>query len=1014
MKAFWKKGRRAFTLGVALFSLIFASAAAFAITMSVGYAANPVQLTGFNNDNLSLSYEGSGTYGWSIKDGNEIYGHVKSEKSGGCNNPQKNYSTSLTIKSNLNLTASLSFDYSVELQGGSISIGESSVETNGQYGPVSVPSNGSIAIVLQSGDVDNDTEITVSNVAFSYSLVKTTFLAPLHGSYSVDGQPILSSTAFEYTSDHVYEVNALASAGYSFHSWHVKNEDILVNQSSMANWSLSLEVDSVVNPVFINDASAQFQVGGQTFLDLDEAVFYATKQNQEYVIALKDGNVEGQHTIPFGVTLFIPRDASTSVSKKEEPATIRNLTGGFAAYRTLKFSSGSELVVFGNVYVAGVYYTPSGSQVGELDGPYGRIDLEDGSKITVRSGASIYAWGFVCGDGVVTIEKGAQAYEWMQILDFRGGSKTSTMENNVFLFNQYAVQNIEASLEIKAGGNETVYTGFYASKKEVKTSVPFIGDQGMFQLSSGSISKKYDSETGRCVYKINGNASFSNIKIKVIFVTVNSSDYVFPITNNMSIFLDSGKLTLEQNAALLPGVECSIAKDAEMVVSSGKSLYVYDSEQWINEHYSIQGDFKTAVNLPNGKSKFGENGLSDAKIDVNGTLTIKGNLYTTKGGAQIISSSKMGKYNLEKKPESQADLPLYTYQYDQSADAYDKIEIEPAKLQNPDCSYFTTLDLDPQTIVVDSRGFWGKIQTVVKITITYHIGGGHSVEINAGSSILIQESTDFGDSRKAWAWSTTEDRLNADLYWPNATQRITFNADTDLYPVYQGWVNNERYFDESLGMVRGFYYIDVPNGDGEYAALWFNEEGKYETNFESVCYYNDEYYYVKNGKQDCPNGNWYVERSAMDYSDVKYYYFLESGYSYRNCTVYIDSSCILNGATLLPPGWYSFGNEGFIEKADDYKYDSKKPKPLYVKDVSEKSYCFYEGVKAGIGLFECDGYVYYAQKDASIFKNGTLYVNDTNGITGNDGQTLQPGLYSFDENGHMRDSSYVVIEKASA
>ncbi len=64
-------------------------------------------------------------------------------------------------------------------------------------------------------------------------------------------------------------------------------------------------------------------------------------------------------------------------------------------------------------------------------------------------GASLYAYGYITGDGVVEA-KGAKVYEYFQIMDWRGGTAGSNMpsESNkahrTFCFSQYYVQNIEA------------------------------------------------------------------------------------------------------------------------------------------------------------------------------------------------------------------------------------------------------------------------------------------------------------------------------------------------------------------------------------------------------------------------------------------------------------------------------------------------------------------------------------------------------------------------------------------
>ena len=73
--------------------------------------------------------------------------------------------------------------------------------------------------------------------------------------------------------------------------------------------------------------------------------------------------------------------------------------------------------------------------------------------------------------------------------------------------------------------------------------------------------------------------------------------------------------------------------------------------------------------------------LADVKVDVNGTLTAIGGIYTTAGGADICSSAGTGVYNQQDNPGTETK----TYQYTQkgSVTAHE-IPITAAKLHNAD------------------------------------------------------------------------------------------------------------------------------------------------------------------------------------------------------------------------------------------------------------------------------------------------------------------------------------------
>ena len=357
------------------------------------------------------------------------------------------------------------------------------------------------------------------------------------------------------------------------------------------------------------------------------------------------------------------------------------------------------------ISVGGQYYAASGGSKGKIVGPHGFIKMESGSAITVQSGANLYAWGFISGSGSVTVQSGGSVYEWYQVLDFRGGTASSAMGNKVFPFNQYAVQNVEVPLTLHAGASETVYTAVYAMRQIYTTSIPFIADDGMFKLASGSLTKAYDGSTDRVIYTVNGEAEVNSLNLKLAGTSVNSSSYVLPLTNNMTINLTSGsKLTVNQTAALLPGVQASIAKGAELVVPSGKSIYIYDVDEW-GSYCSGGGNehFVPVVYAPGRTGKRAP--LADAKVDVNGKLTAIGGIYTTASGADICSSEGTGQYVRHGAPGTETT----TYQYTQSGSdvTAHKIPITPARLHNADGSYADTKDESSGTTFYYSNGVWG-------------------------------------------------------------------------------------------------------------------------------------------------------------------------------------------------------------------------------------------------------------------------------------------------------------------
>lgn len=186
-------------------------------------------------------------------------------------------------------------------------------------------------------------------------------------------------------------------------------------------------------------------------------------------------------------------------------------------------------------------------------------------------------------------------------------------------------------------------------------------------------------------------------------MNVDSASYILPITNNISINIQSGKVTINQDTALLAGVEVSISDGADLTVSSGKNVYIYDSDEWNSDNF-VWGPckFKSVAYAP-GKAYNRTNAdLKDAKVDVNGSLTAIGAIYTTKGGADICSSNGTGKYIQQGTPGT----GTVTHQYNASSKDI-SIPITAAKLHNADGSFTETQTAKAGDIVNYVRGVWG-------------------------------------------------------------------------------------------------------------------------------------------------------------------------------------------------------------------------------------------------------------------------------------------------------------------
>ena len=648
-------------------------------------AATKGTVIGLADKNIGLSFDGTADNAWSASS-TQIIGKARSTSGSGCGGG-KDYSSTLTITNNKTTEATLSFAYPVVVSDGTILVNYTTTTADGSFSQ-KLAAGGTVEVEIKSGSTSADTMITMTNVKLVADVSATvTFQPAVNGSYTVDGKTITEVYTNTQSAANSYQVVATPNEGYKFLGWYdVINERCI---STDAKTALNFDSNRTITARFASKTAALFETGGQVFDNLNKAIAEAQKNLPAIITLAESGKITGNYTIPSKVTLLIPFDEAKTCYTSTPIAITSTPTA--KPFRTLTMAAGSSLTLASGavISIGGQYYAASGGASGKMVGPYGYIKMESGSAIDVQSGASLYAWGFISGSGSVTVQSGGSVYEWYQILDFRGGSASSDMGNKVFPFSQYAVQNVEVPLTLHAGASETVYTAVYAIRKINPTSIPFIGDKGMFKLVSGSLTKAYDGATDRIHYTIDGVAEVNSLNLKLAGASVSSSSYVLPFTNNMTVDLTSGsKLSINQTAALLPGVETTIAKGAELVVSSGKSIYIYDRDEWVAQNFVTGGKFKAVPYTPGTHYNRTEANLIDVKVDVNGTLTANGGIYTTAGGADICSSAGTGVYNQQGKPGTETK----TYQYTQikSSVTAHEIPITAAKLHNANNTYTET------------------------------------------------------------------------------------------------------------------------------------------------------------------------------------------------------------------------------------------------------------------------------------------------------------------------------------
>ena len=655
-------------------------------------------------------------------------------------------------------------------------------------GLLSVPAHAEELVEEQVDELVEDAQAEEFTV--QAARVSVTFAAAEHGKYIVnDSEKGFPQTHYQNSTD--FHLVAYPDEGYRFLGWYDDQGNRINDEKDTY---IRFTNDCTITARFATQDTATFKVGNETFTGLQAAIDYAQGSSDKTITLASDGSIYGDYTIPAGITLLIPFDAAgTLYTDKDAPGYIQEGNNYVvpSVFRKLTMEEGASIIVEeGAISVGGKHYTSSGAQCCKTTGPYGQIQMEAGSSITLGSGAKLYAWGYITGDGQITANSGAEVYEYFQIMDWRGGSCTSDMEGNkekVFPFSQYYVQNIEAALTIQNGATEYAYLSVTATliKKKITKSVKisYVGENGLFSLGEGaSLTKKYDPKNDRIIFKIMGDAELSEIQLKMrIGIIYNfdfkSSAYVLPINNNVDMQILSGTTTVSKDAALLPGVAVSIAKGAELKVAEGANLYVYAAEQWSKAYVQRSNDLEISP-VEYSPSRQGSRTISDATIDVNGTLTAAGAIYTTASGANICSSKGAGVYVQQGQPGKSSE----TYQciQDDRTPTYTAIPITAAKLRNEDGSYTETRNYPQGSEIKYEYNAWGGKPAVITVSFDANDGSGtmSAQSGTAGQNITLPRNCFTYADHTFTGWNTAADGTG-NPYDDGAT--VFFTEDTTLY-----------------------------------------------------------------------------------------------------------------------------------------------------------------------------------------------------------------------------------------
>lgn len=300
---------------------------------TTAWAATSGTVTGLADENIGLSFSGDANDAWSAN-GTSITGSATST-GGTCEDTH--YNSTLTITNNKTTKATLSFDYAIEQNSGTIQVDGTAVTAGGKFSKELEP-NDSIKVYIKSGSTSAATKITMTNVALVSDVSATvTFQPAENGSYTVDGKAVTEEYSNTQSSLTAYQLVATPDSGYQFMGWYNVTNGKYINTAAKA--ALNIDSNCTITARFVSKELALFETGGQRFDDLNDAIAEAQKKLPATIALVSSGAIAGNYTIPTGITLLIPFDeAKTCYTTTPAPTTSE---AGAKVFRTLTMAAGS-------------------------------------------------------------------------------------------------------------------------------------------------------------------------------------------------------------------------------------------------------------------------------------------------------------------------------------------------------------------------------------------------------------------------------------------------------------------------------------------------------------------------------------------------------------------------------------------------------------------------------------------------------------------------------------------------
>lgn len=816
-----------------------------------------------------------------------------------------------------------------------------------------------VTLNLESQLLSNDTyyaRLSISNISLTPIETFSTTFEPNEnlGQMYVDGNKVAQSTTMSRQSDSYYTLKFEPVEGYTFLGWDVNGT---VESSENPFQFYPKSNNQVIKPKLASSSLANFSVGGIMFSALDEAIAKAKSGSDKTIVAVKDGTVaSGNYTLNGGVRLLIPYNSS-NVFETTEPEFIPQTSASETnvEFRRLTLKSGTLINVAGgsSISVGSKMYCTGAQYSSYPIGGYGRLELEAGAKVILNSGSNFYCWGFATGDGEIEAKSGANVYEMFQIGGYRGGGATKKIKEENSKHVFPFNQYFVQNIEAKLIID-------YGAKEIVTVG---IYTNGFIGLGAG----EYHSSFCFIGYDNDGMFSLGRGYIAKKYlpmqdrlqIEIHGDGAIRSINFKLGVDFDSSKYVLP----IMNNIDIDLAEgdftvgiEQDVGLLPGSTIKVGKGSKYViknNRSVYLYGK-------DDWKAGYAFNGVTMAPV-----------YYSPTTGS---------------KPKIRKNV------VDALFDVNGTVEVQSG------CGLYSCVTGNPAPFISSKRT--GNVlfasEQAAEIVDQYthqaekNEGSGLDVTITYGNIPINRIQFRNGDL------SITSDALPA-----NST--VVYDKVLDRWSVSTAHAKKFGLFKTLDGSTVQTVLLHDDIKQSNYTGLFYYSK-KTSVSYNAA---DERYYYLNKGVVSKRNEWW------KDTTKGAYYHFGPNQYAYQNVSVVLTSTA---GGDNPARG---------IKARHFFDADAKLLRMVSVTSITSNfssgmtitnNICYYNGIKAGFGLFENQSHVYLAKDDGSLMKDGTYYVpsHKINNIKDSSGKVLTAGLYYFDENGHMYDSNFKIITRGTA